>query len=100
MKFLYIYIVFPSRWCAVTFALLITIYTVPFFKFQPLNEREPPMEPSDFDTIAEQLHKALRIGATQALKDGKIKDTEAQKYFWSGMFTNTLQRFISVFPSV
>ena len=45
------------------------------------------MEPSDFDTIAEQLHKALRIGATQALKDGKIKDTEAQKYFWSGMFT-------------
>ena len=46
------------------------------------------MEPSDFDSIAEQLHKALRIGATQALKDGKIKDTEAQKYFWSGMFTN------------
>ena len=49
------------------------------------------MEPSDFDTIAEQLHKALRIGATQALKDGKIKDTEAQKYFWSGMLTNITQ---------
>ena len=49
------------------------------------------MEPSDFDTIAEQLHKALRIGATQALKDGKIKDTEAQKYFWSGMFINITQ---------
>jgi hypothetical protein len=68
------------------------------FYFQPLNERDPPMEPKDFWKHQKVLHQSLLVGAEKAKLDGKLTEIQAKKFIWSGkLFTISTKHVLFFF---